>query len=170
MELNEAIRNRRSVRKYKGTPLPVPQIRNIVRAGMDAPSAGNLQSRYFYIVTDPSLKGRLASSAFDQNFIAEAPVAIVVCADLRIKKEYGTRGEELYAPMDCAAAIQNMMLTAHADGCGTCWVGAFDEKRIADLMGIPDHLRPIAIIALGVPDETPAPPARPALEQLCEFV
>jgi nitroreductase len=170
MKLEEAIRKRRSIRKYKNEPVSERQIRKIIEAGMNAPSAGNLQSRYFYIVADRELKEALAVAAYDQEFVSEAPVAIVVCADLRIGKDYGSRGVNLYAPMDCAASIQNMLLTAHAHGLGTCWVGAFDESKVAEIIDVPDDLRPVAIIPIGVPAESPRPPSRLPLDEVCEFV
>ena len=170
MKLEDAIKNRRSIRKYKDKAVSDRQIRQIIEAGMSAPSAGNLQSRYFYVVNDAATKEALATAAYDQGFISEVPVAIVVCADLRIGSEYGSRGVSLYAPMDCAAAIQNMLLAAHSLGLGTCWVGAFDENKVAEIMDAPEDLRPVAIIPIGVPAESPRPPSKLKFDEVCEYV
>ena len=170
MTLINAIKMRRSIRKYKKAPISERHVRDIVDSGMDAPSAGNLQSRHFYVVRDLELRNGLASAAFNQRFISDAPVAIVVCADLQIKREYGSRGVSLYTVMDCAASIQNMLLTAYADGYGTCWVGAFDEAQVSDLLCIPRQFRPIAIIPVGIPNESPLPPSKVTFEQACEFL
>jgi nitroreductase len=169
MELTEAIKKRRSIRKYKRDPIPDETIREVLEAAMDAPSAGNLQSRYFFVVSDQSLRKRLAAAAYDQNFIGQAPIVVVVCTDHRIQTTYGERGIMLYAIMDCAAAIQNMMLCAYSLGLGTCWVGAFNEKEVTKLLNIPSHFRPVAIVPLGYPNESPLPPPKMPFESACEF-
>jgi nitroreductase len=87
-------------------------------------------------------------------FIKEAPVVIVVCSDLdRIKLRYGERGEKLYSIQDTAASIMIILLAAQALGLGTCWVGAFDEERIKEILELPRNLRPLAIIPVGYPKE-----------------
>jgi len=169
MQLREAINNRRSIRKYKSDPVSQEHINEILESGMKAPSAGNLQSRFFYAVKEPALRSDLASAAFGHNFISQAPVTIVVCTDLRIESTYGERGTNLYAIMDCAASIQNMILTAHSLGLGSCWVGAFNETQVSSTMEIPPHLRPVAIIPLGYPAESPKPPLKVAFENACKF-
>jgi nitroreductase len=169
MELEEAIKGRRSIRKYKDKPVSDEQIRAVIQAGMDAPSAGNLQSRHFYVVKDSGLRRKLAAAARGQNFIAEANVAIVICADSGIGNRYGERGTSLYSIMDCAASMQNMMLTAHSLGLGTCWVGAFDEQEAARIMKTPPHLRVVSIMPLGYPAESPKPRPKVKFEHCCEF-
>jgi nitroreductase len=169
MELLEAIKKRRSIRKYKPQPVDEQSIRSVLEAAMEAPSAGNLQSRYFYVVRDSSLRERLAVAAYGQDFIEQAPVAIVVCADHRIQGKYGDRGVTLYTIMDCAAAIQNLMLCAYSLGLGTCWVSAFNEAEAAKILEVPSHLRPVAIVPLGYTDESPSPRPKVALEDACEF-
>ena len=169
MDLNEGIRKRRSIRKYTQKPVPDEHLREILESALEAPSAGNLQSRYFYVIQDRGLRVSLASSALNQAFIGEAPVSVVVCADHRIREEYGIRGIDMYAIMDCAAAIENMLLTACSLGLGSCWVGAFDENAVVKTLGIPVHLRPVAIITLGYAAESPHRPARVTVEKACEF-
>jgi nitroreductase len=170
MELSEAIVNRRSIRKYKRDPIPDALITEILNSGMAAPSAGNLQSRHFYVVRDRALMKSLAAAALDQTFIAEASVVVVVCTDHKIRAEYGDRGENLYAIMDCAASIQNMLLTAHSLRLGACWVGAYNEKAVSKILNMPDRFRPVAIIPFGYPAETPGPPHKVAFDAACEFL
>ena len=67
---------------------------------------------------------------------------------------------DLYCLQDVAAAVQNLLLLAHADGLGACWVGAFRERDVARVLTLPRHLRPVALVAVGVPAESPAPPQR----------
>lgn len=170
MELTQAIKKRRSIRKFKRDSIPYESIREALEAAMHAPSAGNLQSRYFYVVSDQTLRKRLAAAAYDQNFIKQAPVVVVVCTDHRIQTTYGERGITLYAIMDCAAAIQNMLLCAYSLGLGSCWVGAFHEQEVTKLLNIPLHLRPVSIVPLGYPNESPAPPPKMPFENACEFL
>lgn len=170
MELSEAIVNRRSIRKYKKDSIPDALVREILNSGMAAPSAGNLQSRHFYVVRDRALMKSLAAAALGQTFIAEASVVMVVCTDHKIRAEYGNRGEELYAIMDCAASIQNMLLIAHSLGLGACWVGAYDEEAVTKILNIPDRFRPVAIIPYGYPAESPGPPSKVTFDDACEFL
>ncbi len=170
MDVKRAIRDRRSVRRYSDQPVPDELLRQVITAGMQAPSAGNLQSRRFYIVRDKRKRKRLAAAAMNQTFLAEAPLAIVVCADYRIKREYGERGMELYCLLDCAAATQNMLLCAHALGLATCWMGAFEEAKVTELLKLPNYLRPVVITPLGYPAEKPEPPSRVRFDTACKVV
>lgn len=166
MEVFEAIRVRRSVRRYLGDPLPAEVLEELLSAAILAPSAGNTQPWRFIVVRDRKLREGLVAAAHGQGFLAEAPVVIVVCADLdRARRAYRQRGETLYCLQDTAAAIQNLLLAATAKGLGTCWVGAFDEGKVAELLGLPRELRPVALVPVGRPGEQPrARPRRPLAE------
>lgn len=170
MEIQKAIYGRRSIRHYKNKPFSDDILTEILQSAIEAPSAGNVQARKYYVVTNQEIKKKLAKASLNQNFIFEAPVAIVVCVDDRIKKRYGSRGTELYAILDCAASIQNMMLTAYAHDLGTCWVGAFDEEAVGKIMNLPENLRVVSILPIGYPDESPERPDRFTIEDVCEFV
>lgn len=170
MDLSEAIKNRRSIRKFTGDTVPRDLIEVILNAGMAAPSSGNLQCRHFYVITNDDLKKNLAAAALGQKFIAEAPVVFVICADHKIRAEYGDRGVNTYVLLDCAAAIQNMLLTAHSLKLGTCWVGAFYEDRVAKTLEIPDRFRPIAMVPCGYPAESPETPPRVRFDDACSFL
>lgn len=160
MDVFEAIRARRSVRRYLSDPVPDEVLEELLSAAILAPSAGNAQPWRFIVVRDLKLREDLVAAAYGQSFLAEAPVVIVVCADLeRARRAYHQRGETLYCLQDTAAAIQNLLLAATAKGLGTCWVGAFDEGKVAELLGLPRGLRPVALVPVGKPAETP--PARP---------
>lgn len=160
MEVTDAINGRRSIRKYKGAEVTDEQIGKILRAGHMAPSAGNLQGREFIVIRSPGMRERICQAALGQRFIEEAPACIVVCANLpRTRRRYGKRAE-LYVIQDTAASVTNMMLQAVELGLGTCWVGAFDERAVSEALGIPAEIRPVAILPVGVPDETPSAPQR----------
>jgi len=125
-------------------------VEELLRCASLAPSAGNVQPWRFYVVRDPEVKRALATAALGQDFVAQAPVVIVVCADLAAHaSSYGRRGVELYSIQDTAAAIQNLLLAATAMGLGACWVGAFREEDAARALGLPRDLRPLAIIPVG---------------------
>jgi nitroreductase len=167
MDVFEAIKGRRSIREFKSEPVKDEDLQKILDAGRLAPSAGNCQSSELVVVKEPILKRRLAAAALEQTFIAEAPVAIVVCANIpRTSRRYGRRGQELYCIQDTAAATQNILLAAYSLGYGTCWVGAFDEGAVADVIQVPSGVRPVAIIPLGRPVENPIPPKRRSLDEI----
>ncbi len=170
MEVLEAIRQRRSVRQFKKKPLPPEALDSLIDALRWAPSAGNLQSRRFYFVFNEGLKAHLARVALDQDFIAQAPLAVVACADQHIAWRYGERGLRLYCVMDVAASLQNLLLSATAQGLGSCWVGAFDEEEVRKLLELPSHLRPVAIVPIGFPAEHPEPPPRVPVKEAVAYI
>ncbi len=152
----EVIKKRCSVRRYQATPVPEEAIGQLLEAARWAPSAGNLQPWFFYVVRSQGVKECLAAAALEQRFIAQAPVVIVVCAEPeRSGRVYGERGRRLYCYQDTAAAVQNILLAATAMGLGTCWVGAFHEDRVRECLAVPPHRVPVAIIPVGYPAEEP---------------
>ncbi|HTY91381.1 MAG TPA: nitroreductase family protein [Methanocella sp.] len=160
MEVTDAIDRRRSIRRFKNKEIPEGMLKEVLRAGHMAPSAGNLQARDYIIVQDNAVKELLAMAAHNQYFIMSAPVCIVVCANVsRSSARYGKRGE-LYAVQDASAAIMNMMLMAQNLELGTCWIGAFNEAAITYLLELPSGVRPVALLPIGYPDESPEAPPR----------
>jgi nitroreductase len=167
VEVFEAISGRRSVREFRPDPVDEGDLRKILDAGRMAPSAGNCQPTEFVVVKDRAIKERLARAAYGQTFVAEAPVVIVVCANVpRTSRRYGRRGEELYCIQDTAAATQNVHLAAYALGYASCWVGAFDEDAVAEIIKAPSGVRPLAIVPIGRPAERPSAPPRRRLEEM----
>ncbi|MEM3437140.1 MAG: nitroreductase family protein [Nitrososphaerales archaeon] len=167
MDLFEAIKNRRSVRAFKPEPISDDILGKILEAACWAPSAGNLQPWEFIIVKDSIVKRELCRAALNQCFIYEAPMVIVVCANLdRSSRRYGSRGRDLYAICDSSAATQNILLAAHALGLGACWIGAFHDEEVSKVLELPSGVKPIAIIPIGYPNEKPSPPSRLPLERV----
>jgi len=160
MELKEAIENRRSVRRYRDIPIEDKKIRRIIEAGLWAPCANE---RWRFVVVRDEVTKRAISS---QRHILQAPVDIVVLADLRGADK---RDAELYAIQETAAAIQNMLLAAHEEGLSTCWNGEFDDKAVCELLKAPEAYRPVAVISIGYPAEKPAPPERRPFDQVVSF-
>jgi nitroreductase len=157
MDFFQVVNNRRSIRSFqKYQEIPEEDILKILETAVKAPSAGNRQSWDFILVTKQDIKKALAKTAFSQTFLAKAPIVVVVCANKnRSAQVYGRRGRDLYCIQDTAAAIQTMLLTITALGYGSCWVGAFDETSVTTILEIPDEIRPIALLPIGVPKRHP---------------
>ncbi|RJP35269.1 MAG: nitroreductase family protein [Actinobacteria bacterium] len=151
MDVFEAMEKRRSVRSFDPAgDVPDEMVEELLRCACQAPSAGNVQPWRFIVVRDVEMKRELVAAALGQGFLAEAPVVIVVCADLAAHSlSYGQRGVELYSIQDTAAAIENLLLAATALGLGTCWVGAFREKDVVQALRLVKDLRPMALIPVG---------------------
>ncbi len=158
MDFIEIIKKRRSIRRFKSDELTDEQINTLKDAIKYAPSAGNLQARFFHVIKNQDLKEGLVEAASNQKFIAQAPVVFVGSAHLDRVTHYGDRGLTLYCLQDVAASVQNLMLTACSMGLGSCWVGAFDEKQASKVLNLPEHLRPIAIVPVGYFDNNPSEP------------
>lgn len=167
MEVIKAIKTRTSIRDYRPTPIPDSVIKELLEAAIQAPSAGNTQDWEFIIVKNPKTKQELSGAAFNQEFLARAPLAVVVCSNLdRISDAYGSRGISLYSIQDTSAAIENLMLAAWSRGIGSCWTGAFNEERVRGILVLPTNIRPLAIITLGYPSSMPGKPKRRDLSEV----
>lgn len=167
MEVSKAIRERRSVRSYKGDPVSDEDLTEILNAGRWAPSSGNTQPLEVLVVRDGEIKNKLVKAARGQSFIAEAPVVLVICANIpRNARRYGERGRKLYVIQDTAAATQNIILMAYSLGYATCWIGSFKDEEVEKAIEAPEHIRPLAILPLGKPSESPKAPPRRNLEDM----
>ncbi len=147
----QVIKKRKSVRSFDSTrEVSDNDIEKMIKAANCAPSAGGIYPTEFMVIKDKERKIELAKAALGQMFIAEAPVVMVVVADLeKSASRYGERGRNLYAIQDAAAATENLLLAAAALGLGTCWVGAFDEREVAKILNLRSRVRPLAIIPIG---------------------
>lgn len=170
MEVSEAIKKRRSVRKFQKKELSPEIIDKLSEALISAPSAGNLQSRRFYFVFSQEIRKKLSEAVNQRPPLLDAPLAIVCCVDEERAAKYGERGRKLFAVCDVAAAIENMMLLAVDQGLATLWMGAFEESQVKSILGLPDHLRPVAIVPVGYPDESPQPPNRLPKDQVVSTI
>ena len=170
MNVLEAIKGRRSIRAFKNQEVSAEIVEKLIDAARWAPSAGNIQPWEFIVVRDPKIKRGLVKAALNQTFIEEAPVVIVVCADEdRSFQGYGARGKNLYCIQDTAAAIQNIHLAAYSLGLGTCWIGAFREEEAREVLKVPKGVRPLAIIPVGYPAESPSPRKRRPIDQIVHY-
>lgn len=159
MDALECIKTRRSVRRFKDQPVPFELIGSILEAGRLAPSAGNIQEWNFILVTDYKTRENISLAACMQTWMNDAPVHIIVCSNPeKSDRYYGKKGENLYCIQNSAAAIENMLLAAHAQGLGACWVGACDEEQVRRAAGIPPNIRVMGIIPVGYSAEEPSMP------------
>ena len=173
MNILDVIKTRRSVRDFTDRKILESAIDALIDAVRWAPSAGNLQSRKFYFVSNEDIRNRLAQTGFRQDFVsfvARAPLVVVACADLRISSRYGERGTNLYCIQDTAASVQNLLLAAHELGLCACWVGAFKEEKVGEILDLPDYLRPVVIVPVGYPSRVPKAPDRVSKEDAVVFV
>jgi nitroreductase len=156
MEAQETILTRHSIRRYTSTPVSDSLVTEVLRAAMSAPSAGNQQPWQFVIIADRRVREEIPTFHPYAQMVREAPIAILVCGDLRLESYPG------YWVQDCSAATQNILLAAHAKGLGAVWVGVYPkEERVArfqDLLGLPAQVIPLALVPLGFPAEH-LPPA-----------
>ena len=168
MEVAEAIKSRRSVRKYKSTPVPEEALKKILNAARLAPSAANLQPWRFIIVMDEDVKRHLAAACNSMNWITRAPVVIVACANMDVAIAM-VGGYMNSAPVDVAIALTQMSIMATSEGLGTCWIGAFKEEKVSALLGIPKECRVVSVMTLGYPDESPAMPGRKNISEIISY-
>ena len=158
-KLLEIIKSRRSIRNFQNKIISQTLIDKLAEALLWAPSAGNLQARKFYFVSEKKkLAQVLASSTFNQKF--NAPLVIVGCTDATRNQKYGERGEKFYALVDVTLSLQNAMLLAYDLGLGSCWVGAFDEAKVIQALDLPPTQRPVVLLPVGYPVNIPLAPQR----------
>ena len=144
----EVIRKRQSVRSYQDKEIPEDVLQQVLKAGRLAPSASNKQCWKFIVVKDEDLRKKLVPACKNQKFIGEAPVVIAGCAT---NPDYVmTCGEHSY-PIDLAIALDHMSLQAAALGLGTCWIGAFYQDQVKEILGVPEDVRVVSLMPLGYP-------------------
>ena len=158
MEVFDAIRTRRSIRKYKSEPIPDEKLRNILEAARLAPSAGNRQPWRFIVIQNIDRKKALAKVVNNQTFLIDASAIIVAIGDPEVSARWYEK--------DPMIALEHIVLAATALDYGTCWIGAFDEDAIKHLLKIPANVKVIALLPIGIPDETPAPRPRKEFSEI----
>jgi len=162
----DVIRNRSSIRRYKDKPIPKDPLSKILEAARLAQSAANRQPWQFIVVTDPSTKEKLVVVADDQSFVGEAAAVIICLANSERSAKVGPFEGFL---IDLAIAIENMALTAWDLGIGSCWIGAFDEEKVKELLDVPGNLRVVSLLTLGYPDEKPGAKYRKPLREIVYY-
>jgi nitroreductase len=153
MDVLEVIHTRRSIRKYEDRAVSEQLVEKLLRAAMMAPSALNSQPWHFVVVTDRAMLAEIAAKYKHAEMTKDAQLAILVCADLKLEQISG------YWPQDCSAAVQNLLLAAHALGLGAVWTGIHPNHECTEgyrrLFELPSNIMPHSLIPIGFPGESP---------------
>jgi len=166
MNVMEAIRKRHSIRSYEDKEVEEEKLNLILEAGRLAPSASNRQEWRYVVVRDRETRQKLVEAAAGQAFVGEAPVVIACCAqtDGHIMR----CGQPCY-PIDVAISIDHMTLKAVEEGLGTCWIGAFNEAKAKEILGVPDEVRVVELLTLGYPTQVPEGKTRKELGEIIKY-
>lgn len=193
----EAIRQRRSIRRFKPEPIPSEILAELIEAARLAPSGSNRQPARFRVVTDEEGKKKLAEASFGQQHLAQAGAVFICCADMNAYSQLSGRQRRdemiaagVYAPdsargpvdgwedpkdidaylpqawLNVGIAVEHVVLAATALGLGTCWVQMFSRKKVGEAFGIGRETPIIALLAVGYPDQDPAPRPRHPVEKI----
>jgi len=158
MELIQGILTRRSIRKFKKTPISEDIIEQVLRAAMAAPSAGNCQPWHFVVLRDHAVMDKIPEFHPHSKMLLQAAAAIVVCWDKNSELADG------YGIQDASAATENILLAAHSLGLGAVWLGIFPRQhrveKLKKLLNLPEHIIPLGVVAIGHPDEKKPPANR----------
>jgi nitroreductase len=158
MDTMEAILSRRSIRKYTTEPISEHTLHALLDAAMNAPSSANGQPWHFVIITDQKTLNEIPKFHQYSNMVKEAPMAIVICGDLKLEM-----GKGIWV-QDCSAATENLLIAAHANGLGAVWLGVYPMEERVDgvrkLISLPDTIYPLCIIVVGHPAESKPPANR----------
>jgi nitroreductase len=144
VEVFDAIRARRSVRSYSSDQVPKEALERVIEAGRLAPSASNVQPWHFIVVTDQGRRNALSEGRY-AGFLKQSPVVIVGCGDRKASPKWYV--------IDTTIALENMVIQATAEGLGTCWIGSFDNNKVARTLGLPEHMVVVAMLAVGYPKD-----------------
>lgn len=165
MTVMQAIKTRRSVRRYADRPVEEEALTQVLEAGRLAPSARNRQEWVFVVARDPAQREALSAACCNQKMVAEAPVTLVICATSGGLMNCG----QLAETVDCSIAMSLMMLEAAELGLGTCWLGAFEADAVKDVLGLPKDYIPVVVSPLGYPAEQPDARPRKAMEEVVVY-
>ena len=159
----ESIKKRQSVRSYQDKEIPEDVLQQVLEAGRLAPSANNKQHWKFIVVKDEDLRKKLVPACKNQKFVGEAPVVIAGCAT---NPDYVmTCGEHSYS-IDLAIALDHMSLEAASLGLGTCWIGAFYQDQVKEILGVPENVRIVVLMSVGYPKELGSKTGRKPLSEI----
>ncbi len=165
MDVSQAIRRRYSCRSYEDKPLEREKLDTILEAARQAPSAKNLQDWRLVVVTDKDARKRLAVAANNQTFLENAGAIVVACT----VSDHVMRCGQAIGPIDVAIAIEHMCLQATELGLATCWIGSFYPDKVRPIVGIPDDVTIIELLAIGYPADSAKEHRREPFEKVVNF-
>ncbi|MBN2104961.1 nitroreductase family protein [bacterium] len=166
MELFEAIRTRQSVRKYADRPVEEEKLNRILEAARLSPSAKNRQARKFIVIRDAERRQKMIEAARGQQFVGSAPVIIACCG---LDPDYHMTCGQPADTIDLAIAIDHMTLAATALGLGSCWIGAFYQDQVKQLLGIPEKVQVVELLLLGYASESEFRTSRKGLQEIVAY-
>lgn len=166
MNVFTAIQERRSIRKYKDTPVEEEKLEKVLEAARLSPSAKNQQNWKYIVVRKPEIREKLTKEAIGQAFVGEAPIILVCCGT---EPDSIMRCGQPRYTVDVSIATAYMILAAYEQGLGTCWLGSFDENKVKEILDIPEGVRVVSITPLGYPDESPSPRPRKELDEIISY-
>jgi nitroreductase len=167
MEFFETVEKRQSVRAFAATPVPEEKLQAILEAVNRAPSAGNFQSFETFLIDSLEKREALTRATYSQNFVVQAPVSLVFCAN---PSRCTYEPPSLYALEDASIACAYATLAVTAVGLSSVWIGAFKAPAVLEVLGSPKGLVPVAILPIGYANETPDRTTRRPLEELVHRV
>ena len=151
MDVLEAINSRRSIRKFTGKPIDEQDLKNIIKAGFQAPSAHGLEPREFVVVRNAKIIEKIVQFHGHAKMLPQAGCGIVVCGDKTKQNVFG------FLISDCSASVQNMLLAAHGLGLGAVWCGLYPREHLiegmTDVLNLPEHIIPVGMVVVGIKDE-----------------
>ena len=167
MDFYDVIEKRRSIRSYKSDPVPEESLKRIARAVQLAPSACNMQPCKVKVVTNPELRAKIAAN-YTQEWLAEAPAIAVVLAN---SKQCWKRFEgNPIVDVDTGIFMEHLVLAATAEGLGSCWICAFDIKKMNEILDVPSPWNVLAISPLGYSDAEPKRTPRKDINKVFEII
>jgi nitroreductase len=166
METITAIKQRRSVRAYSDMPVEKDKVARVLEAARLAPSARNLQDWRFVVVQRQDIRDKIALASKGQEFIKDAPIVIAACGT---NPDYIMSCGQYAYTIDISIALTHMMIRATDLELGTCWIGAFNERRVKEALSIPDEVRVVALLTLGYPRFLPQPKSRKPLDDIVNY-
>lgn len=155
MDFYKVIENRTSNKTFKPNSVPMDKLNNIINAALMAPSWENKTCYKFIFITEQNQKNQIADTIQNKsdqtaNAVKQAPLVAVIVAD---PAESGQVDGKPYYMVDCGIAMEHLVLAATNEGFGTCWIGAFDEQQLRNILNIPSNYRIVAMTPIGQTDE-----------------
>ena len=166
--LMQLIETRHSIRSYKDQEIEEDKLNYVLQAFRKAPSAKNLQPWKLVVIKNKKILTDIAIACNNQTFMEEAPVIIAACA--KEEEAYGSMGGYMNSyPIDIAIALEHLILAATEKGLGTCWIGAFKEQLVKDILGVPENVRVVALTPLGYPAREASIRGRKPLTEIISY-
>ena len=159
MSVFDTIKDRRSIRDYKGERIPKDKLEKLLEAARLAPSAANRQNWKFIVVENEQIKNQLVTACNNQAFVGTASHVIAGIGD----------SSQKWHQVDLAIALEHVVLEAVELELGTCWIGAFNEDEVKKILKIPQDKKVVALLTVGVPAESPATRPRKAMEEIVAY-